>query len=60
MVIGGSALPKTLAKQALAAGVDVFAGYGILETGSVACIAQVRSKDLGRDPDQEIDVRVKA
>jgi fatty-acyl-CoA synthase len=60
MVIGGSALPKTLAKQALAAGVDVFAGYGMSETGPVACIAQVRSKDLGRDPDQEIDVRVSA
>jgi fatty-acyl-CoA synthase len=60
MVIGGSALPKALAKQALAAGVDIFAGYGMSETGPVACIAQVKSKDLGRDPDQEIDVRVTA
>jgi fatty-acyl-CoA synthase len=60
MVIGGSALPKTLAKQALAAGIDIFAGYGMSETGPVACIAQVRSKDLGRDLDQEIDIRVQA
>jgi hypothetical protein len=29
MVIGGSALPKALAKQALAAGIDIYAGYGI-------------------------------
>jgi fatty-acyl-CoA synthase len=60
MVIGGSALPKTLARQALAAGVDVFAGYGMSETGPIVSIAQVRSSDLGRDSDQEIDVRVRA
>src|SRR6202011_5268730 len=33
MVIGGSALPKALAKQALAAGIDIFAGYGMLGDG---------------------------
>jgi fatty-acyl-CoA synthase len=32
MVIGGSALPKALAKRALAAGIDIFAGYGMSET----------------------------
>ena len=60
MIIGGSALPKSLAKQALAAGIDIYAGYGMSETGPVACIAQVRSKDLGGDPDQEVDIRTKA
>jgi fatty-acyl-CoA synthase len=60
MVIGGSALPKTLARQALASGVDVFAGYGMSETGPIVSIAQVRSRDLGRDSNQEIDVRVEA
>jgi fatty-acyl-CoA synthase len=60
MVIGGSALPKALAKQALAAGVDVYAGYGMSETGPVVCIAQVRSKDLGGDADKEVDIRTKA
>ena len=60
MIIGGSALPKSLAKQALAAGIDIYAGYGMSETGPVACISQVRSKDLGGDPDQEVDVRTKA
>ena len=29
MVIGGSALPKALAKQAMGRGVNVFAGYGM-------------------------------
>jgi fatty-acyl-CoA synthase len=60
MVIGGSALPKALAKQALAAGIDIYAGYGMSETGPIACVAQVRSKDLGGDPDQEVDFRTKA
>jgi fatty-acyl-CoA synthase len=60
MVIGGSALPKALAKQALAAGVDVYAGYCMSETGPVVCIAQVRSKDLGGDADKEVDIRTKA
>jgi fatty-acyl-CoA synthase len=60
MVIGGSALPKALAKQALAAGVDIYAGYGMSETGPIACVAQVRSKDLGGDPEQEIEYRTKA
>jgi len=33
MVIGGSALPMALATQALNAGIDIFAGYGMSETG---------------------------
>ena len=43
MVIGGSALTKALAKQALAAGIDIFAGYGMSETGPLSAIAQVRT-----------------
>jgi fatty-acyl-CoA synthase len=60
MVIGGSALPKALAKQALAAGVDIYAGYGMSETGPVACIAHVRSADLGGDPEREVEIRTRA
>lgn len=60
MVIGGSALPKTLAKQALAAGVDIFAGYGMSETGPLAAVSHVRSKDLGGDSDGEVEFRTRA
>ena len=60
MVIGGSALPKALARQALAAGIDVYAGYGMSETGPLICVAQVRTKDLAGDPDQAVDIRAKA
>jgi fatty-acyl-CoA synthase len=60
MVIGGSALPKALAKQALAAGIDIYAGYGMSETGPIACVAHVRSSDLGGDPEREVEIRTGA
>ena len=60
MVIGGSALPKALAKQALAAGIDIFAGYGMSETGPLAAVSHVRSKDLTGDLDGEVEFRAKA
>jgi fatty-acyl-CoA synthase len=60
MVIGGSALPKALAKQALAAGIDIFAGYGMSETGPLAAVSHVRSKDLSGDPDGEVEFRARA
>ena len=53
-------MPKALAKQALAAGVDIYAGYGMSETGPVASIALVRSTDLGGDPEREVEIRTSA
>ncbi|MGX5803443.1 fatty acid--CoA ligase [Bradyrhizobium sp. Arg314] len=60
MAIGGSALPKALAKQAIEMGVDIYAGYGMSETGPVLCVSQVKSADLTGDLDKEIDIRTKA
>jgi fatty-acyl-CoA synthase len=60
MVVGGSALPKALAKQALAAGIDIFVGYGMSETGPIAAVAHVRSRDLSGDPDREVEFRTRA
>jgi fatty-acyl-CoA synthase len=53
-------LPKALAKQALAAGIDIFAGYGMSETGPLAAVCHVRSRDLSGDPDGEVDFRTSA
>ena len=33
MVVGGSALPLSLARAAMERGIDVFAGYGLSEAG---------------------------
>ena len=59
MVIGGSELHKALAKQAVVAGIDVCAGFGMSETGPIVAAAQVMTKDLG-DPERELDIRVRA
>jgi fatty-acyl-CoA synthase len=60
MVIGGSELPKGLARQALALGVDVYAGYGMSESAPLLCLAQVKSADLIGDPEKAVDIRTKA
>ena len=60
MVIGGSALPKALAKQAMDRGVDVFAGYGMSETGPLLTVAHLQSSDLTGDPDQQVTIRARA
>ena len=60
MVIGGSELPRALARQALALGVDVYAGYGMSESAPLLCLAQVQSADLGGDLEKELDIRTKA
>ena len=41
LCIGGSALPVGLAHQALEVGIDVYAGYGMSETGPVLAISRL-------------------
>jgi fatty-acyl-CoA synthase len=60
MVIGGSALPRALAKQAMDRGIDVFAGYGMSETGPLLTVAHVQSSDLSGDLEQEVGIRARA
>lgn len=60
MVIGGSELPNGLARQALALGIDVYAGYGMSESAPLLCLAQVKSADLTGDIDNEVNIRIKA
>jgi len=60
MVVGGSELSKALAKQALALGVDVYAGYGMSESAPLLCLAQVKSADLVGDPAKAVNIRTKA
>jgi acyl-CoA synthetase (AMP-forming)/AMP-acid ligase II len=60
MVIGGSELPKRPARQVLALGVDVYAGYGMSESAPLLCLAQVKTADLIGDPEKGVDIRTKA
>ena len=41
VIVGGSALPRALAQTALDRGIDVFAGYGMSETGPMATLSLV-------------------
>src|SRR5262249_22199977 len=59
-IIGGSALPKGLARAALERGIDIFGGYGMSETCPVLTIAQLTPAMLERDADGQVEIRVKA
>ncbi len=54
------ALPKALAKQALAAGIDICAGYGMSETGHCCRWGRSGPGILSGDPDQEVEIRTRA
>ena len=60
MLIGGSALPKALAKRAMDRGIDVFAGYGMSETGPLVTVAHLQSSELSGDLEHQIELRVSA
>jgi fatty-acyl-CoA synthase len=59
MVIGGSALSKSLAKSAMQRGIDIFAGYGMSESGPILTIAQLREHELTANPEEEVELRTK-
>ncbi|MET5021379.1 fatty acid--CoA ligase, partial [Burkholderia pseudomallei] len=46
---GGSALPASLCRAARARRLEVFAGYGMSETGPVGALAQLRGTEGGVD-----------
>ncbi len=60
VVIGGSALPKGLAKMAMDRGIDIFGGYGMSETGPVMSLAQLKPDMTELGADEEIAYRTKA
>lgn len=59
MIIGGSALPKALAKRALEVGLDVCTGYGMSETGPLISVAHLETDMLTGNIDDEIEHRTK-
>ena len=59
VVIGGSAMPKGLARAALDRGIDIFSGYGMSETGPVLTIAHLERDMLDGDDEEVLDLRCK-
>ncbi|MEX3692066.1 fatty acid--CoA ligase [Paraburkholderia sp. BR14263] len=59
IVIGGGALPQGLARSALERGIDIFAGYGMSETGPVLSLAQLPIGSEAVDLDEQVRLRCK-
>ncbi|CAG9172315.1 Long-chain-fatty-acid--CoA ligase [Cupriavidus laharis] len=57
IIIGGSALPPALCEAALARGIDIFAGYGMSETGPIASLAQLPPRVTPKDRADEVRMR---
>jgi len=57
MCIGGSALPAGLAREALRRGIDIYAGYGMSETGPVMTITRLDAPAGSGELDAEIERR---
>lgn len=57
ILIGGSALSPALCEAALARGIDVFAGYGMSETGPVVSLAQLPPGHKPANRQEEIRMR---
>jgi acyl-CoA synthetase (AMP-forming)/AMP-acid ligase II len=60
MVIGGSALPRGLARAALERSIDIFTGYGMSETCPILTLAQLTPETLERGAEEQLDVRTRA
>jgi|HubBroStandDraft_1064217.scaffolds.fasta_scaffold00164_37 fatty-acyl-CoA synthase len=60
VIVGGSALPRSLAKAALDRGIDVACGYGLSEAGPCLTSAHIDSNRLTGEIDQELDYRTKS
>jgi fatty-acyl-CoA synthase len=58
--IGGSALSTQLAREALGRGIDVYAGYGMSETGPVLTISKLEAPAGQQPPDVELAQRCRA
>jgi len=57
IIIGGSALSPALCEAALARGIDVFAGYGMSETGPVVSLAQLPPGRRPSNRQEEVRMR---
>ncbi len=56
IVIGGSALPQGLARQAMDRGIRILGGYGMSETCPIVAVAHIKPSDLNAPTDRRTDV----
>ncbi|HMK34372.1 MAG TPA: fatty acid--CoA ligase [Desulfomonilaceae bacterium] len=59
VIIGGSALPRGLAKMAMERGIEIYTGYGMSETCPLLTLATMKPEMLEWDLERQLDVRTK-
>jgi len=59
VVIGGSALPKSLCLAALEKGIDVYTGYGMSETCPLLSLAHLETDQLDLPLEEQAEIRIK-
>ncbi len=59
VVIGGSALPEALCREALKRGIDIYTGYGMSETCPILTLANLRPDMVEWDIDEQVRIRTK-
>ncbi|MGO9572327.1 MAG: fatty acid--CoA ligase [Desulfomonilaceae bacterium] len=59
VIIGGSALPRGLAKLAMDCGIEVYTGYGMSETCPVLTLANLKPYMMEWDRERQLDIRTK-
>ena len=59
VIIGGSALPKGLAKAAMERGIDIYTGYGMSETCPILTLAHLKPSAPDLDLDGQVVSRTK-
>jgi len=57
VAVGGSAMPRSLARAALARGIDVFAGYGQSESCPGLTVTHMSTRQLSEDPERQVEYR---
>jgi fatty-acyl-CoA synthase len=57
MVVGGSALPHSLARAAMERGIDIFAGYGMSEACPSITVSHPHTHHLTASPEEALDYR---
>lgn len=60
VIIGGSALPKGLASQAMQRGLRLMAGYGMSETCPIVSVAQLKPEHADASPEHRVEVLTRA
>lgn len=58
-IIGGAALPKAIASEALKRGIDVFGGYGLSETCPVLAVSHLTVEELEMTHEEQVNARTR-